>query len=202
MNSMLDKLMDVSIDRITIVGYPLDKDLVRFHTWLANQIYSKQVVTDDFNYKYSYVLHNNLGFIQMTDGKSKISPIRYEFNPKHMKDNKQLMAICLEILSWIVDKKLNRIDIAIDLILNLLDYKIYDAKQRQSVEYYARKKILETYYIASRQSDLHFRFYNKRTKNNKDEMDKQKQYAKEGEEYEPKLIDHDLWRFEVEMKGD
>lgn len=199
--NVMDKLLDVSIDRLTVVGYPKEKDLTKFHIWLMNQTWSEQTQIKDFNYKYSYKLLNNLGLIQIAENNTHVAPIRYEFNPKHM-DAPMRMKICKEILSWISSKKLNRIDIAIDLGIDLKDYKIHDEKLRQSVEYYKKDKVLETYYIGSRQSDLHFRFYNKQTEHNKKEMELKRQYERQGDEYEPELIDFDLWRFEVEMKGD
>lgn len=189
MNKLLaNKILGVSIDKITVIGYI--SDVAKFQ----HQIVSNLNICKNYNSKYSkYRLMGFDSSIQLAnpflgaiDIKSTENIIRYEYNPNTIKDE-GLEEYNKIILDNIKNREISRLDIAIDIYLPQLfsDYDINYSNPVSKRIYTDKADRIETKYFGDITSDTFYRVYDKAKESKKNK--KSKEYAQ------------GVWRIEVQI---
>lgn len=175
------ELLNVSIDRLTFLG-AADHEMIQ---GLAhNPFVSRQRVAE---YPYRYQWHMMDGSVlQLADKNAGIPEIRFEFNPNNWDSPYKRDANIMSIMRCIINPKLSRIDIAMDIKgYDFGQATITDTKSRKEALYKGRDKSIETYYYGTRRSPVFIRIYNKAREQGL------KHYS-----------DNDWWRAEAQINGD
>lgn len=169
--------MQVSVDRLTLVGFQVD---YKIHN-LLNDI-TFDLIQKRYRSKYPYDWRYELfgGGVLEIGSLQDQSNIRLDFNPNNIKEGRHLDMIhrligCMKYI------KPTRIDVAIDIKnIDMNDYAIIDDLSRKTNEWRSGgSRRLETYYIGGASSDLRIRIY-----------DKALEQGKEGK----------WWRIEAQMR--
>lgn len=160
MDMFKDRISDVSIDRLTVIGYIIDTTSFQHNVIDDYNITQKLLpYSSNMGYNQSLILVEGLGHIDINN---RENIVRYEYNPNTIP---QELKYCNElILNQLKNISFSRVDIAIDF--NLLNFNDFDIKCIRPVKEYhvlgVTKKI-ETKYFGSRTSDLFYRLYDKTT---------------------------------------
>lgn len=180
------KNIDVSFDRITIVGafIPEREQWVKKHLETNPQVNLRDTGFDRF------ICHafNNKVYIEYDRKKAQAmnrSEIRVEFNPNELsEDEKQLIQFIF--LDNMRNKDFSRIDLAFDLKMDLAKYYVMTDKSLKSTIFLGRDASVETKYFGVRDSERYIRIYNKK---------RQLSEVKREE-----ISDDNFWRIEFELK--
>lgn len=158
----------ISLDNLTVVGIPkVNADQLR-EELLGLGFIERFWQTPYARYNDNYLLLGG-GMLQITHRNGivdsegfTIHQIRLEFNPNKIRITNMLEKEYLNLLSYIVEPKVTRKDLAIDLKgIDINDFTILDLGGRKRVEYKTSSMVLETLYFGSRTSDEQVRIYNK-----------------------------------------
>lgn len=182
------KIINVSADNITIVGYKAQSKWQVLHDKLATGEINNNVrrIRAKFPYEWSYIVSNSI-FVQESNAKDRTN-VRIEFNPNNIDEQEE--KLLFNYLSCIKYAKLSRLDIAIDLgNIDINDLDIVDPNNRKHHVYYDKKGKIESYYIGTRNSDLFFRIYDKALEQNSKMRKVKKEYK-------------NWWRIEAQLSGD
>jgi len=200
---MLEKSIQISVDKITLVGtfkqvYQY-KDtfnifLLSFNKWRfdikkvdedTGQCFSEYNIeqkntTTIYHFNQSYMV-NNLCFFQFHDTEFKI---RLDFNPNLIDQETKLFI--KQVLCYCDNLHLTRLDVCHDLFnYKLIDYNITSLKPLKKAYYYDRSHNLETVYIGAMASDRFIRVYDK---------------TKEQTQKKKKDVPQDWWRVELQIR--
>lgn len=202
----------ITIDKISLTGRLIDgvKDgrspLTDYLTLLPYEVEFRHMPWN-FIYQYQYFLKRQGLFIQI--GRFEQTDVfRIEFNPNKVGEkeligesvynqdkrqvNKNSFVILQEILSFIKNPNVTRLDWAIDYEKDLSSYDIKLRNPRKTIEYKSRSQKLETLYLGSPKSDKFIRIYNKA-------LEKRKNKANMDDEEEME-VKETLWRVESVVK--
>lgn len=150
-------ITEVSIDRLTVVGYIIkneefQKNIINDYSITQKLLNYSKVM----GYSQSLQLVEGLGHIDI-DPRENI--IRYEFNPnKFTEENK---VNCGIIINHLKNISFSRLDIAVDMNI---DFNTYDFRCTRDVKhqyYTSTTKKIETIYFGAFKSDVLYRLYNK-----------------------------------------
>lgn len=192
----------VSLDNLTVVGIPKFNPNVIREMLISKGCINNFWQTAHGRYFDNYTILGG-GYLQVThekgfvDGdKFTVHQIRFEFNPNNIINYKKLTAEYLDILRLILDPKITRKDIAIDLMgVDLNDFTILDYSSRKRIEYKTGGMVLETLYFGSKHSDERHRIYNKAL-----EQGLLTNRSKEGEKTTEKQEGLKWWRVEAQLR--
>jgi len=155
-----DDFITVSIDRLTVLGR--EKGSPSFASWVARSGHFKDVQLARFPYAWQYKAEE--GLLQLTSKQNgapeamcsgKRAAMRFDFNPS--KGGCELFADLLEYLSEV---RVSRIDVAIDYHLDLSGYR-FDRGRVKRREFTGADGRTETVYLGERGGRLMHRMYNK-----------------------------------------
>lgn len=188
LGSLLKGKLEISIDRITVVG-DLKKDQsknlnreLKFNSYV--QLY--ETGEERFKADIPNICHVEYDFLK---GKSlDRKNMRVEFNPNNLNDEHKQMIYDL-FISKMVSRSFSRLDVAFDTDIDLSSYYAYMSGQHAQMKktiFYGKDGSPETKYFGTRKSDRYIRIYNK------------KQELLDNKEIEIES-DH-FWRIEVELK--
>lgn len=137
-----------------------------------------------YNFRYKIGGH---AFCQVNTGKSKGNDFRLEWNPNKVERDEELFIA--EMLEWVEDKEFTRIDIALDIEMDLSSgWEIRDYKSRKIGEYReGATRNLETRYCGTNNSDVQVVVYHKAKEQNRMS--------------EPGTYDRRWWRIEERIRG-
>lgn len=175
-----DSVLEVSLDRLTIVGDVKDKGA------LAEYVSADPVVLTPSRskvYRYAFNLVGEVGRIEFEPYYRDRPFLRFEFNPKH--DDERIRIERLKVLQLFRNPRFTRTDVAIDTSMDVSRLNLVDEKFRSRNVRLDRWSRPETVYLGARTSDSMIRIYNKKA-----EMER------EGREC-PHSV---MWRFEAELK--
>ena len=150
-----------SIDKMTIVGNPIDDDAFRrLETYFQETLLLNRSLTK-FPYRYMYKLPFRAGVFMYADKSDKIKQFRFEFNPKRS-ERKDVAVMYKHILSFMKSPKINRVDVAFDYSEDLSDVRWLDSLGRPYNTYFTGKGALGTYYVGGHNSKMNIVMYDKR----------------------------------------
>lgn len=166
MKELLERsVIDVSIDKITVIGFIKDVDAFQ-----REVIDNPSITARLINYNSLYNFDTRINLVQGLGTGIDINrfdgSIRYEYNPNNFKEEhyKELAELNALILSHIKNRHLSRIDIALDMYLpNFHSLEIKSLRRVSSVEYKSASEVLQTKYFGVRDSDFFYRLYDKAT---------------------------------------
>lgn len=150
--------VNVSIDRLTLVGFKLNNELEKI---LSDPTFD--LIGNRYRAPYPYEWRFELlggGLLEIGSLKTQ-SDIRLDFNPNSIKTerHKEMLKSLIAIMKY---AKPTRIDIAMDIDdIDINDYAIVDRLARKTNLWLSGVGKLETYYIGAPTSDLRIRIYNK-----------------------------------------
>ena len=188
LGSLLKGKLEISIDRITVVG-DLKKDQsknlnreLKFNSYV--QLY--ETGEERFKADIPNICHVEYDFLK---GKSlDRKNMRVEFNPNNLNDEHKQMIYDL-FISKMVSRSFSRLDVAFDTDIDLSSYYAYMSGQHAQMKktiFYGKDGSPETKYFGTRKSDRYIRIYNK------------KQERKDNADVE--VMSEHLWRVEIELK--
>jgi hypothetical protein len=163
----------VSLDNLTVVGSPRYNPSQIRAMLISKGFINQHWMTPFKRYHDNYTLigggllqvTHDTGFYDKNGG--QVHQIRLEFNPNRIYDNGKLLPEYLDLMKLVVDPKITRKDIAIDLMgIDLNDFIIMDYSGRKRIEYKSSNMKMETLYFGSKYSDIRHRIYNKTLEQN------------------------------------
>lgn len=150
-----------SIDKMTIVGDPIDNEAFRrLETYFQETLLLNRSLTK-FPYRYMYKLPFRAGVFMYADKSDKVKQFRFEFNPKRA-ERKDVASMYKRILSFMKSPKINRVDVAFDYSEDLSDIRWLDSLGRPFRLYFHGKGALGTYYVGGHNSKMNIVMYDKR----------------------------------------
>ena len=151
--------MQVSVDRLTLVGFKVDYKIHNLLNDVTFDLIQKRYRAE-YPYEWRYELFGG-GVLEIGSLQDQ-SNIRLDFNPNNVKEGRHLDMIhrligCMKYI------KPTRVDVAIDIKnIDMNDYAIIDDLSRKTNEWRSGgSRRLETYYIGGASSDLRIRIYDK-----------------------------------------
>ncbi|MDT3497623.1 replication initiation factor domain-containing protein [Bacillus toyonensis] len=94
--------------------------------------------------------------------KRLVKPMRFEFNPKYMKNNPIVNTAIRHVFALLENIEVTGIHIALDYAIHISDLKIRDLSGKTEYIMLGRDKTLETMYVGVRSSDNHICLYDKK----------------------------------------
>ena len=188
LGSLLKGKLEISIDRITVVGNLKKDQSENLNRELKFNSYVQLYETGEERFKADIpnICHVEYDFLK---GKSlDRKNMRVEFNPNNLNDEHKQMIYDL-FISKMVSRSFSRLDVAFDTDIDLSSYYAYMSGQHAQMKktiFYGKDGSPETKYFGTRKSDRYIRIYNK------------KQELLDNKEIEIES-DH-FWRIEVELK--
>lgn len=182
-----DLRVRMGVDHITMVDYlKLDK-LQEFVDFLSVDTYINILNSEDAKIIKARVVDES-AYIEVHATKLYV---RVEFNPAKI-DKIQRQFIFNNLVKKIPGYHFSRVDVALDLNLDLKDFFMYTDTPLKYAGYYSAVGVLETKYFGTRKSARYLRIYNKALE--------RKENAKDGEEPEIFVPGQPWWRVEAELK--
>lgn len=195
-------LMEVSIDRLTIVGRFIDYDKGYMFLNKLSILSCVPFILDKDILVYDFKLIKNV-FVQIDLSNHPVSSKRYiriDFNPNTLFDYEESFLsdkeitddfeykLLLELLDLMCEIKTTRIDVAFDFNKDLSRFEIATKNRVKSIEYRDLKGRLETKYMGSK--DRKFRLY-----------DKKKQLSVLNDKSKKQLDVDNFFRFELQLRN-
>lgn len=150
--------IDVSTDRLTLVGFKLDYQLQNLLSDPTFDLIDKRYrASYPFEWRYELIG----GGVLEVGSLITQSDMRIDFNPNSVKTERH-KEMLVKLISCMKYVKPTRIDIAMDIEdIDLNDYAIVDRLARKTNLWMSGTGKLETYYIGAPLSDLRIRIYDK-----------------------------------------
>ena len=158
MDKLKERISEVSIDRLTIIGSIIDTQAFQRNIINDYNITEKLLpYSPTTGYDQSLKLVEGLGHIDINN---RENIMRYEYNPNTVAPDRKLYVEL--IVNQLKNISFSRVDIAIDF--NLTGFNDFDFQCTRKVKEYhvlgVTKKI-ETKYFGTRNSDMFYRLYDK-----------------------------------------
>lgn len=160
MYELRERITNVSIDRLTVIGYIVDtqafqsKVIDDYHITEKLLPYSSNT---RYGYNQSLVLVEGLGHIDINN---RENIVRYEYNPNTVAPDQKFYVEL--IINQLKNISFSRVDIAIDFSLNgFNDFDFQCTRPVSENHFLGVTKKIETKYFGSRNSDMFYRLYDK-----------------------------------------
>lgn len=158
MDKLKERITNVSIDRLTIIGSIIDTKAFQINVINDYNITEKLLPyspTKGFNQ--SLKLVQGLGHIDIDNRENRV---RYEYNPNTVAPNQKFYVEL--IVNQLKNISFSRVDIAIDFNLNgFNDFDFQCTRPVSENHFLGVTKKIETKYFGSRSSDMLYRLYDK-----------------------------------------
>lgn len=158
MDKLKERITNVSIDRLTIIGSIIDIQAFQINVINDYNITEKLLPyspTKGFNQ--SLKLVQGLGHIDIDNRENRV---RYEYNPNTVAPNQKFYVEL--IVNQLKNISFSRVDIAIDFNLNgFNDFDFQCTRPVSENHFLGVTKKIETKYFGSRSSDMLYRLYDK-----------------------------------------
>ena len=158
MDKLKERITNVSIDRLTIIGSIIDIQAFQINVINDYNITEKLLPyspTKGFNQ--SLKLVQGLGHIDIDNRENRV---RYEYNPNTVAPNQKFYVEL--IVNQLKNISFSRVDIAIDFNLNgFNDFDFQCTRPVSENHFLGVTKKIETKYFGSRNSDMLYRLYDK-----------------------------------------
>lgn len=158
MDKLKERITNVSIDRLTIIGSIIDIQAFQINVINDYNITEKLLPyspTKGFNQ--SLKLVQGLGHIDIDNRENRV---RYEYNPNTVAPNQKFYVEL--IINQLKNISFSRVDIAIDFNLNgFNDFDFQCTRPVSENHFLGVTKKIETKYFGSRSSDMLYRLYDK-----------------------------------------
>ena len=158
MDKLKERITNVSIDRLTIIGSIIDIQAFQINVINDYNITEKLLPyspTKGFNQ--SLKLVQGLGHIDIDNRENRV---RYEYNPNTIAPNQKFYVEL--IVNQLKNISFSRVDIAIDFNLNgFNDFDFQCTRPVSENHFLGVTKKIETKYFGSRSSDMLYRLYDK-----------------------------------------
>lgn len=158
MDKLKERITNVSIDRLTIIGSIIDTKAFQINVINDYNITEKLLPyspTKGFNQ--SLKLVQGLGHIDIDNRENRV---RYEYNPNTVAPNQKFYVEL--IINQLKNISFSRVDIAIDFNLNgFNDFDFQCTRPVSENHFLGVTKKIETKYFGSRSSDMLYRLYDK-----------------------------------------
>lgn len=158
MDKLKERITNVSIDRLTIIGSIIDTKAFQINVINDYNITEKLLpYSPNTGYNQSLKLVQGLGHIDIDNRENKV---RYEYNPNTVAPNQKFYVEL--IVNQLKNISFSRVDIAIDFNLNgFNDFDFQCTRKVKESHFLGVTKKIETKYFGTRSSDMIYRLYDK-----------------------------------------
>lgn len=158
MDKLKERITNVSIDRLTIIGSIIDTKAFQINVINDYNITEKLLpYSPNTGYNQSLKLVQGLGHIDIDNRENRV---RYEYNPNTVAPNQKFYVEL--IVNQLKNISFSRVDIAIDFNLNgFNDFDFQCTRKVKESHFLGVTKKIETKYFGTRSSDMIYRLYDK-----------------------------------------
>lgn len=158
MDKLKERITNVSIDRLTIIGSIIDTKAFQINVINDYNITEKLLpYSSNTGFNQSLKLVQGLGHIDIDNRENRV---RYEYNPNTVAPNQKFYVEL--IVNQLKNISFSRVDIAIDFNLNgFNDFDFQCTRPVSENHFLGVTKKIETKYFGSRSSDMLYRLYDK-----------------------------------------
>ena len=158
MDKLKERITNVSIDRLTIIGSIIDTQAFQINVINDYNITEKLLpYSPNTGYNQSLKLVEGLGHIDIDNRENRV---RYEYNPNTVAPNQKFYVEL--IVNQLKNISFSRLDIAIDFNLNgFNDFDFQCTRKVKESHFLGVTKKIETKYFGTRSSDMIYRLYDK-----------------------------------------
>lgn len=158
MDKLIERISNVSIDRLTVIGYIIDTQAFQRNIINDYNITEKLLpYSSNMGYDQSLKLVEGLGHIDINN---RDDIVRYEYNPNTVPQDRKLYVEL--IINQLKNISFSRLDIAIDFNLNgFNDFDFQCTRPVKESHFLGVTKKIETKYFGVQTSDMFYRLYDK-----------------------------------------
>jgi len=158
-----EKLIDVSLDRLTILGDLYSKKQKEIPSKLRAFLqYDPDVRMISQNSGLTKFQIFNKAFFEIASPILQRKTLRLEFNPNSLTDNEKKV-LQLKLLPFFKNIHLTRVDVAIDFEEDLSNYHFSTKRTTKTTKYFGLLEKLETIYFGGNSAERKIRIYDKKT---------------------------------------